>query len=49
MATGDVGITKKGVPGDQFARGLELHSQITLFAEGNELIIDVIVRGFNCI
>jgi len=34
VATGDVGITKKGVPGPQFSRGLELHAPVTLFAEG---------------
>jgi len=34
VATGDVGITKKGVPGPNFARGLELHAPVTLFGEG---------------
>eukprot|EP01126_Amoeba_proteus_P055252 TRINITY_DN6845_c0_g1_i8.p1 TRINITY_DN6845_c0_g1~~TRINITY_DN6845_c0_g1_i8.p1 ORF type:complete len:299 (+),score=55.44 TRINITY_DN6845_c0_g1_i8:17-913(+) len=34
VATGDVGITKKGTPGPNFQRGLELRAPITLFAEG---------------
>eukprot|EP01125_Pyxidicula_operculata_P018299 TRINITY_DN64_c1_g2_i2.p1 TRINITY_DN64_c1_g2~~TRINITY_DN64_c1_g2_i2.p1 ORF type:complete len:580 (-),score=133.87 TRINITY_DN64_c1_g2_i2:175-1731(-) len=34
VATGDCGITKAGVPGENFTRGLELHAPLVLFAEG---------------
>lgn len=34
VITGDYGITKKGVPGDMFMRGMELKGKQTLFAEG---------------
>lgn len=34
VATGDVGIAKDGSPKDTFARGMELHAKITIFAEG---------------
>eukprot|EP00126_Sphaerothecum_destruens_P002981 Sdes_comp16428_c0_seq1m5764 len=34
VATNDVGIAKDGAPKESFERGMELHSKITLFAEG---------------
>lgn len=34
VATGDVGIAKDGSPKDTFARGMELHAKMTIFAEG---------------
>ncbi|XP_008486774.2 LOW QUALITY PROTEIN: electron transfer flavoprotein-ubiquinone oxidoreductase, mitochondrial-like, partial [Diaphorina citri] len=34
IATGDVGIAKDGSPKDTFARGMELHAKVTIFAEG---------------
>ncbi|CAO1339189.1 unnamed protein product [Diamesa serratosioi] len=34
IATNDVGISKDGSPKDSFARGMELHSKFTIFAEG---------------
>jgi len=34
IATGDVGIGKNGKPKENFARGMELHAKVTLFAEG---------------
>lgn len=34
VATGDVGIGKDGKPTENFQRGFEFHSPITLFAEG---------------
>merc|ERR1712178_520468 len=34
IATNDVGIGKDGAPKDSFERGMEMHSKITLFAEG---------------
>ncbi|XP_017475635.1 PREDICTED: electron transfer flavoprotein-ubiquinone oxidoreductase, mitochondrial [Rhagoletis zephyria] len=34
IATNDVGIAKDGSPKDTFARGMELHANTTIFAEG---------------
>lgn len=34
IATNDVGIAKDGSPKDTFARGMELHAKVTIFAEG---------------
>jgi electron-transferring-flavoprotein dehydrogenase len=34
VATGDMGIAKDGSPKAQFERGMELHSKVTVFAEG---------------
>ena len=34
VATGDMGITKSGEPGTNHQPGMELHGQLTLFAEG---------------
>jgi len=34
VATGDVGIGKDGEPSDRFTRGVELHAQQTVMAEG---------------
>jgi len=34
IATSDMGIGKNGKPTENFTRGMELHSKITLFAEG---------------
>jgi len=34
VATGNMGITKEGEPGDSFQLGMELHAKYTLFAEG---------------
>jgi electron-transferring-flavoprotein dehydrogenase len=34
VATGDMGITKEGVPGPNHQPGVELHGRVTLFAEG---------------
>ncbi|MCB1506167.1 MAG: electron transfer flavoprotein-ubiquinone oxidoreductase [Hyphomicrobiaceae bacterium] len=34
IATGDMGVTRDGVPGDNFARGMELRGKYTFFAEG---------------
>ncbi|MDO4997423.1 MAG: electron transfer flavoprotein-ubiquinone oxidoreductase [Neisseria sp.] len=34
VATGDMGIGKDGEPTDMFQRGMELHAQQTIFAEG---------------
>jgi electron-transferring-flavoprotein dehydrogenase len=34
VATGSMGITKSGKPGDHFQLGMELHAKYTLFAEG---------------
>lgn len=34
VATQDNGIAKDGSPKDNFARGMELHSRCTIFAEG---------------
>ncbi|MEN9830240.1 MAG: hypothetical protein RLZZ409_978, partial [Pseudomonadota bacterium] len=35
VATGDMGIGKDGQPTDQYARGMALYAQYTLFAEGS--------------
>ncbi len=35
VATGDMGIGKDGVRGDQYQRGMELHAKYTVFAEGS--------------
>src|ERR1039458_9337103 len=34
VATGDMGVGKKGEPKDSFTRGMELRAKYTLFAEG---------------
>lgn len=34
IATGDVGLDREGRPKSSFARGMELHARVTLFAEG---------------
>ncbi|MBW8812060.1 MAG: electron transfer flavoprotein-ubiquinone oxidoreductase [Caulobacterales bacterium] len=34
VATGDMGVTRSGEPGPNFAPGAELHAKYTLFAEG---------------
>ncbi len=34
IATGDMGITREGEPGENFARGMELRGKYTFFAEG---------------
>ncbi|TEY35169.1 hypothetical protein BOTCAL_0601g00020 [Botryotinia calthae] len=34
VATNDLGISRSGKPKDNFERGMEFHSRITLFAEG---------------
>lgn len=34
VATGDMGLTRSGEPGPNFAPGAELHAKYTLFAEG---------------
>src|SRR5437868_8655263 len=34
VATGDMGVAKKGEHKDTFTRGMELHAKYTLFAEG---------------
>ena len=34
IATGDMGVTRDGTPGDNFARGMELRGKYTFFAEG---------------
>eukprot|EP00160_Parvularia_atlantis_P013823 Unigene3089_Nuclearia_a/m.9487 Unigene3089_Nuclearia_a/g.9487 ORF Unigene3089_Nuclearia_a/g.9487 Unigene3089_Nuclearia_a/m.9487 type:complete len:596 (+) Unigene3089_Nuclearia_a:83-1870(+) len=34
IATNDVGLNKRGLPKDNFERGLELHAKVTMFAEG---------------
>ncbi|MGD9670426.1 MAG: electron transfer flavoprotein-ubiquinone oxidoreductase [Hyphomicrobiaceae bacterium] len=34
IATGDMGVTREGKPGDNFARGMELRGKYTFFAEG---------------
>ena len=34
VATGDMGVTKQGTPGPNFAAGMELHARQTVFAEG---------------
>ena len=34
VATGDMGITKDGEPGDNYQQGMELHAKYTFFAEG---------------
>ena len=35
VATGDMGIGKDGVRGEQYQRGMELHAKYTVFAEGS--------------
>jgi electron-transferring-flavoprotein dehydrogenase len=34
VATGNMGVNRKGVPTDTFQQGLELHAKYTMFAEG---------------
>ncbi len=34
IATGDMGVTREGKPGENFARGMELRGKYTFFAEG---------------
>jgi electron-transferring-flavoprotein dehydrogenase len=34
IATGDMGVDKKGAPKDSFTRGMELHGKYVIFAEG---------------
>lgn len=34
IATGDMGVTREGEPGDNFTRGMELRGKYTFFAEG---------------
>lgn len=34
IATNDMGIGKDGAPKDTFARGMEIHGKVTIFAEG---------------
>ncbi|KXS10148.1 mitochondrial electron transfer flavo protein-ubiquinone oxidoreductase [Gonapodya prolifera JEL478] len=34
IATADSGISRSGVPKDTFARGMEIHAKLTVFAEG---------------
>ncbi len=35
VATGNMGVGKDGVPGDNFQLGMELHGKYTIFAEGS--------------
>ena len=35
VATGDMGVGKDGLRGDQYQRGMELHAKYTVFAEGS--------------
>lgn len=48
IATSDVGISKKGEPKNNFARGMELHAKVTLLAEGcRGSLTKTVLKRFN--
>eukprot|EP00494_Astrolonche_serrata_P032039 UN32308 len=48
IATGDMGLNKDGTPGDNFARGMEIHAKQTVLGEGcRGSLSEQIMKHFN--